>query len=71
MYVYYYLFIVTYLNLLLVQHRLLLFYGDSVHLQGAKIIILRYFSKYNLKKYAFLPRFLTVLLFFATFCCKL
>ena len=71
MYVYYYLFYCYLFKFATCPTSPFAFYGDSVHLQGAKVIILRYFSKYNLKKYAFLPRFLTVLLFFATFCCKL
>lgn len=71
MYVYYYLFYCYLFKFTTCPTSPFAFNGDSVHLQGAKVIILRYFSKYNLKKYAFLPRFLTVLLFFATFCCKL
>jgi hypothetical protein len=50
---------------------LLLCSDEGIHLQGAKVILLRYFSKYYFKKYAFLPRFLTVLLFFVPFCCNL
>ena len=44
---------------------------QGLYLQGAKVILLRYFSKYYFKKYAFRPRFLTVLLFFVPYCSNL